>query len=99
MAKFIISCDSIQKPLADAVTRAIASAQYDYWHWIDDFWIVQTDKVHTAKFLWEFVTKSVPALSVTTMLVARIDSPQSYWGLAPNDAWTWLKGHEWGEPK
>ena len=60
-----------------------------YWHWIDDFWIVQVPYNYTARSLHEEIEK-LPEIGEPTMLVFEFEGNISFWGRNEMDAWDWL---------
>ena len=75
--------------IRNAITNLIVSCKWAYWHWIDDFWIVQAPDSVTPKTLNEAIS-SLPRANGTTILVFEIKPDFTFWGNAHPDAWIWM---------
>ena len=85
-------CRRFDSEESNAITQLFQDSPYGFWHWIENFWIVQGDNKHeTAEQLWDEISRRVPAFEPKTTLVMRIDNPVSYWGRADKKAWDWLR--------
>lgn len=73
------------------ITKFFSSKNWPYWHWIDDFWIVQVPREYTPKVLHDNLEK-LPEVGEPTMLVFEFNGDIKYWGRNKNEAWDWL-GH------
>lgn len=71
MAKFLIASDQLPKSEADAVTAAIDAAGLGYWHWVDNTWLIETDRFTTAMGLYDHVVSAVPPISTKVVVVPR----------------------------
>ena len=100
MARFIIATENLDKEQANALTNCLDELDFQYWHWIEGFWLViSKSDTQTAKEIWEHITTKIPDLNAKTMLLMRIDEPISYWGRAAKPAWDWLVTNKMGLPK
>lgn len=73
----------------NAITRHFNNCRWIYWHWIDDFWIVQVPNSYTPKSLHQEL-ESLTAVGTTTILVFEFQGRIRYWGRAKKAAWKWL---------
>lgn len=71
------------------ITRLFSNKKWPYWHWIDDFWIVQVPDELTPKLLHQRIEK-LPDIGTPTMLIFEFKGPIGYWGRSPIEAWNWL---------
>jgi hypothetical protein len=78
----------------NAITKFFSEQKWAYWHWVDDFWIVQVPDFYTPKSLHDKL-ESVANLSASTMLVFHFQGNISFWGRGAKEAWDWLRhiGH------
>lgn len=72
------------------LTRLLASNSWAYWHWVDDFWIVQVPDDYTAHSLHDLVKES-SEVGTSTILVFEFKGEIQYWGRNKTEAWDWLK--------
>lgn len=73
----------------NAITEFIAGRNLAYWHWVDDFWIVQLPNTESLRSFHDQL-EVLPDVNKPTMLVFEFSGAISYWGRAPKDAWAWL---------
>ncbi len=71
------------------ITNLFSNNDWAYWHWIDDFWIVQVPDEYTPQSLYEKLGK-LPSLGSSTILVFEFQGSITYWGIAEEEAWKWL---------
>ena len=74
----------------NAITNSFQGKGFAFWHWIDDFWIVQPDVSLTPKAL-ALELRALPEIGgFTHMLVFDLPDHLTYWGWANQEAWDWL---------
>jgi len=89
MKTFAVTINSGTPLQRNAITTFFSGKEYPVWHWIDDFWIVQTDAEQTPSSIYESISR-LPPISAKTMLVFEIEQPIRYWGMNQKQAWDWL---------
>jgi hypothetical protein len=75
-------------PQRDAVTNYFKTNNYGYWHWLNDFWILQSPyDGDTAESLLGRVKQIAPAMNVVILTV----EPAAGWACYGNPQWgDWL---------
>jgi len=73
----------------NAITKVFVDEKWAYWHWIDDFWIVQVPDTYTPKTLHDRLEALEP-VGAATILVFEFHGRITFWGRSPNEAWAWL---------
>jgi hypothetical protein len=73
----------------NAITNFFAHATWAYWHWIDDFWIVQAPDAYTPKALYDQLCR-LENVDTATILLFEFYGNIGFWGRADNAAWEWL---------
>lgn len=71
------------------ITKFFMASSWAYWHWVDDFWIVQVPDEYTPKSL-HIRIEQIPAVGIPTMLVFEFKGKIDYWGRNKKEAWDWL---------
>ena len=89
MKNIAISLDAGTPEKRNAITNLFAVKSWPYWHWIDDFWIVQIPDELTPKSLLAFI-EALPEVGPKTILLFEFPGPITYWGRAKTEAWNWL---------
>ena len=74
----------------NAITKLFSDEQWAYWHWIDDFWIVQVPDTYTPKSLHDRL-EALDPVGAGTILVFEFRERITFWGRAAKEAWAWLK--------
>ena len=98
MCRFIVVTEGLAKTEADAISAVLTGSGYQFWHWIEGFWLVLLpSSTMTGKEFHTEITSKIPGLEPKTMLVMRIDEPISYWGRANKAAWTWMETYKIGQ--
>ncbi len=77
-------------PKRNAITSMFSDKKWAYWHWIDDFWIVQVPDEFTPRLLHTLI-ESLPEVGTATILLFEFKGSITYWGRAEEAAWDWLK--------
>jgi hypothetical protein len=72
------------------ITKLFAAERWAYWHWVDDFWVVQVPDGYTVKTLHERI-ETLPNICKPTMLVFEFNGRIKYWGRNNKEAWDWLQ--------
>jgi hypothetical protein len=73
----------------NAMTNFFADSGWAYWHWIDDFWIVQVPDNFTT-YLLHTAIEQIPVVGQATLLLFEFHGSIKFWGRANKDAWDWL---------
>lgn len=73
----------------NSITRFFASQNWVYWHWVDDFWIVQVPDNYSPKILHDQI-ETLGDVGKPTMLVFEFQGSIKYWGRGDKEAWQWL---------
>jgi hypothetical protein len=73
----------------NAITNFFAASQWAYWHWIDDFWIVQVPDNYGPHSLHDRIVQ-LPVVGEATILLFEFHGRIRFWGRANKDAWDWL---------
>ena len=89
MKYFAVSLHAGTPTQRNSITNSFASKNLAYWHWIDDFWIVELQDHYTARKLHDEL-EAIQVVGTATMLVFEFDRNIKYWGRAKNEAWDWL---------
>lgn len=71
------------------ITTLFSVLGWAYWHWIDDFWIVQVPNEFTPKSLHAKI-EELPSIGAPTMLIFEFNGQIGYWGRNKDEAWKWL---------
>lgn len=71
------------------ITKYLSNKNWAYWHWMDDFWIVQAPDEYTPKTLHNRI-EELPDVGKPTMLVFEFSGRIKYWGRNDKEAWDWL---------
>ena len=90
MRNMAIALNGGTPALRNAITNLFSSRRWAQWHWIDDFWIVQTPDDYTPKLLQNEI-EALPLVGNQTMLVFEFQGRINFWGRAQKAAWDWLK--------
>ncbi len=72
------------------ITKYFSNKDWPYWHWIDDFWIVQVPNEYTPQTLHDRI-EELPDVGTPTMLLFEFTGDIKYWGRSKDEAWDWLK--------
>ena len=89
MKNIAVALNAGQPEQRNAITNFFAASGWAYWHWIDDFWIVQVPSDYTPRALHDQLER-LPAVGTATILLFEIHGAIAYWGRANKDAWAWL---------
>ena len=95
MGNIAIALDSGSPPQRNELTNYLARNGWSYWHWIDDFWIVQVPDSYTPESLHDEL-EALPRIDKATILVFEFSGRIKFWGRNKNEAWEWL--NYLGEP-
>jgi hypothetical protein len=90
MRNIAIALNSGTPVARNEITNFFSSKGWAYWHWVDDFWIVQVPDEYTPKVLYQKLV-DLPRYSRQTILLFEFKGRINYWGTAPKDAWEWLE--------
>lgn len=90
MKNIAIALDAGSALQRNAITNYFAASEWAYWHWIDDFWIVQVPDDYTARTLHNHL-EQLPAVGAATILLFEFKGRIEYWGRANKTGWDWLK--------
>ncbi len=74
----------------NAITSFFSLQKLVYWHWIDDFWIVQVEETVTPKSLYALI-EALDEINTPTILVFEFKGRVKFYGRANPAAWDWLK--------
>lgn len=72
------------------ITLFLSNKNWAYWHWIDDFWIVQVPDNYTPKGLYDELIEST-GLGLSTILTFDLNNHVNFWGNNKQEAWRWLE--------
>ncbi len=93
--RFIIALDNARPDQQDAVTRFLKEHDFEFWHWIEDLWLLSNVSIGvTPQTLWEELN-AIPALTGQDMVILAFNSGISHWGQLPKSSWNWL-AQNWG---
>lgn len=73
----------------NAITNYFSNCNWPYWHWIDDFWIVQVPDSYTPSSLYSAI-EVLPGVESATILLFEFHGNINFWGRADPAAWNWL---------
>lgn len=73
----------------NAITNFFTNHGWPYWHWIDDFWIVQVPDFYTPSTLYAEI-ENLPEVESVTILLFEFHGTINFWGRADTAAWNWL---------
>lgn len=71
------------------ITKLFSNKGWAYWHWMDDFWIVQVPDEFTPKSL-HIIIEELSDIGKPTMLIFEFKGRINYWGRNKEEAWKWL---------
>ncbi|MCG7964825.1 MAG: hypothetical protein N0E54_19145 [Candidatus Thiodiazotropha taylori] len=89
MKNFVIALEEGSPKVRDEITNYFSKENWAYWHWIDDFWIVQVSDEYSSKQLHEELEANTEIVK-PTLLILSLDGNNQYWGRNEDDAWSWL---------
>lgn len=89
MKNIAIALDAGMPLERNEITKFITSKGWAYWHWVDDFWIVQVPNDYSPKLLHEMIC-TLPGIGMPTILLFEFNGAINYWGNTHKDAWEWL---------
>lgn len=87
MRHILIALNDGNEKLRDCITTYIVGANWPYWHWIDDVWIIEPPHGTTAKSIHDALD---PFVDETTVLIFEFRGPINFWGRNEKEAWDWL---------
>jgi hypothetical protein len=90
MKNIAVVLNAGQPEQRNAITNFFSGSEWAYWHWIDDFWIVQVPDNYTPQKLHNQL-ELLPAVGTATILLFQFSGRITFWGRANKDAWNWLK--------
>lgn len=76
--------------IRNGITDYFRTNSLVFWHWIDDFWIVEVDLNVTPKSLHAELIGSGSLTPSNTILVYEFNGPIKYWGRGAKEGWDWL---------
>ncbi len=95
--RFIVALDNGAPAQQDAITGFLKERDFQFWHWIEDLWLLSDVPVGISpKKLWEELN-ALPSLKGKGMVVLSFNHGITYWGELPESAWGWLSQY-WGTP-
>ncbi|MCW5651302.1 MAG: hypothetical protein KIS62_16255 [Ramlibacter sp.] len=89
MRSIAIALNAGNPQTRNIITNFFAAQNWAYWHWIDDFWIVQVPHEYTPSALHERI-ETLPEFGTPTILVFEFHGAIGYWGRSDAAAWDWL---------
>src|SRR5512135_2853599 len=93
--RFVIALDNGTPEQQDAITRFLDKRKFEFWHWIEDLWLLSNVPLGiTPRNLWEELN-ALPELTGQDMVVMMFNSGIAHWGQLPQSAWHWLS-ENWG---
>ncbi len=90
MKNIAIALDTGEPIQRNEITQLFSSKGWAFWHWIDDFWIVQVPDGYTVRSLYEKI-EELPSVGSKTVLVFEFKGRIDYYGRTKTDSWEWLK--------
>lgn len=90
MKNIAIALDKGTPSQRNEITKYFSSKSWAYWHWIDDFWIVQVPNEYTTHSLHIEIEK-LSEIGTSTILVFELNGRTNFWGRNVEKAWEWLK--------
>lgn len=73
----------------NAITNYFSSQELPFWHWVDDFWIVQVADDVTPKSLHITIEK-LENFKTPIILLFEFTGDIKFWGRANKAGWEWL---------
>ena len=93
--RFVIALDNGTPEQQDVITQFLKSKGYEFWHWIEDLWLLSNVPVGTTpRSLWQELNE-LPEIAGQNMIVLMMNSSIAHWGQLPQSAWLWLSKN-WG---
>ena len=89
MKNLAIALNAGSPEIRNAITSGLSDKNWAYWHWMDDFWVVQVPDNYTPQLLHNLI-EAQPEVGKPTMLVFHFSGKIKYWGRNKKEAWTWL---------
>ena len=89
MKNIAIALNSGTPAQRNEITNYLSDQNLAYWHWIDDFWIVQVSDDYTPKTLHVALEENAK-IGTPTMLVFELSGNINYWGRSSDESWKWL---------
>ena len=89
MRNLIIGLDKGSPFKRNELTEFFSGKNWAYWHWMDDFWIVQVPDNYSPKVLHSELEESTE-IGKPTMLVMEFQGKIKFWGRNDKEAWEWL---------
>lgn len=90
MKLYAIALDSGTPEKRNVITSLIVANNWEYWHWFDDFWIVDPKNQFLSPKLIYQTLASNAELATANILVFDFDRGVKFWGLSNKDAWKWM---------
>ena len=88
MKFFVLAAQGASEDQRNAITKYLRDGGYGFWHWLADFWIIQTTipNLSAADFRTA-IAKFVPGLSFTLFGVRPINNDWAGFGDPRSSAW------------
>ena len=85
-------------PLRNSLTEHLVAKKISFWHWIDDFWILEVESETTPKQFYKSLVEADALDPKSTVLLFELEGRLSYWGKADKAAWEWLSSIGYRSP-
>ncbi|MEJ1379329.1 MAG: hypothetical protein RPU34_05890 [Candidatus Sedimenticola sp. (ex Thyasira tokunagai)] len=89
MNNFAIALNAGTPTQRNEITNYLSNQKWAYWHWIDDFWVVQVPNDYTPKTLHDKLEQETD-IDTPTMLIFEFTGRVNFWGRNKDEAWKWL---------
>ena len=93
MKNMIIALHAGYPVQRNEITGYLLKMQWAYWHWIDDFWIVQLPLTYTPRILFDELASSLNHATRSSILIFDFVGPVTLWGNNSPDSWDWLRNN------
>ena len=89
MKRMIVSLNSGNPEQRNEITKYFENNALEFWHWIDDTWLIIVNDNITPKILHESI-EARTNVGTPTMLVFEFNGDITFWGRNKPEAWQWL---------
>ena len=97
MKMFVISMGLATQEQRDTITRRYQDTAYGYWHWLPDFWILQSPYDNdTAAAIRSQIHNLVPNIP---LIVLQVDPVEDQWATYGGPKWREWLDRNWKKQK
>jgi hypothetical protein len=98
MKTFIVGLEGSTAVQEEAFIQWITENGLGYWHWIPNFWIIQSlEDTHTVASIRDKITETFPAMNTLVVEIDIVPGSVSWSGYGPQtvqyDMFAWLNEH------